>query len=67
MPGDRLTLAVQRQRPSVRLHQQLRNPVTYVGEHAPGVTTPAAETPRATLKDIVTAYVGLTKPRVIEL
>jgi protoheme IX farnesyltransferase len=41
--------------------------VTYVGEHAPGVTTPAAETPRATLKDVVTAYVGLTKPRVIEL
>jgi heme o synthase len=41
--------------------------VTYVGEHAPGVTTPAAQTPRATLKDIVTAYVGLTKPRVIEL
>lgn len=41
--------------------------MTYVGEHAPGVTTPAAATPRATLKDIVTAYVGLTKPRVIEL
>ena len=41
--------------------------MTYVGEHAPGVTTPAAETPRATLKDIVTAYVGLTKTRVIEL
>jgi protoheme IX farnesyltransferase len=41
--------------------------VTYVGEHAPGVTTPAAQTPRATLKDVVTAYVGLTKPRVIEL
>jgi protoheme IX farnesyltransferase len=41
--------------------------VTYVGEHAAGVTTPVAETPRATLKDVVTAYVGLTKPRVIEL
>lgn len=41
--------------------------MTYVGEHAPGVTIPAAATPRATLKDIVTAYVGLTKPRVIEL
>jgi protoheme IX farnesyltransferase len=41
--------------------------VTYVGEHAPGVTTPAAQAPRATLKDVVTAYVGLTKPRVIEL
>ncbi|WP_414689737.1 heme o synthase [Nocardioides sp.] len=41
--------------------------MTYVGEHAPGVTTPAAQTPRATLKDVVTAYVGLTKPRVIEL
>ncbi|HVX53219.1 MAG TPA: heme o synthase [Nocardioides sp.] len=31
------------------------------------MTTPAAQTPRATLKDVVTAYVGLTKPRVIEL
>lgn len=41
--------------------------MTYVGEHAPGVTTRAAQTPRATPKDVVTAYVGLTKPRVIEL
>jgi protoheme IX farnesyltransferase len=39
--------------------------VTYVGQHVPRVETP--ETARATVKDVVAAYVGLTKPRVIEL
>jgi protoheme IX farnesyltransferase len=42
--------------------------VTYVGESRPavahGVERPAA---RATWRDRITAYVGLTKPRVIEL
>ena len=41
--------------------------VTYVGESAPGVDTQEIDSPRATFKDVVTAYVGLTKPRVIEL
>ena len=39
--------------------------MTYVGQSASAVEqTPA---PRATVKDVVAAYVGLTKPRVIEL
>lgn len=40
--------------------------MTYVGERAPGITQ-ENDSPRATLKDVVAAYVGLTKPRVIEL
>jgi protoheme IX farnesyltransferase len=39
--------------------------VTYVGHQVPATT--AGERPRATVKDVVAAYVGLTKPRVIEL
>jgi protoheme IX farnesyltransferase len=43
--------------------------VTYVGQSAPARSEPDA--PRATgsshLRDVVAAYVGLTKPRVIEL
>jgi heme o synthase len=39
--------------------------VTYVGQSASAAQQPAAE--RATFKDVVAAYVGLTKPRVIEL
>jgi protoheme IX farnesyltransferase len=43
--------------------------VTYVGHRAAALSEP--ETPRATdrpgLRDVVAAYVGLTKPRVIEL
>jgi protoheme IX farnesyltransferase len=43
--------------------------VTYVGHRAPAVSSP--DHPRATglagFRDIVAAYVGLTKPRVIEL
>jgi len=39
--------------------------VTYVGHSASAAQQPAAE--RATLKDVLAAYVGLTKPRVIEL
>jgi len=39
--------------------------VTYVGQSAPAAQQRAAE--RATVKDVVAAYVGLTKPRVIEL
>ena len=43
--------------------------MTYVGQSVPrtahrGVVTPVE---RASLRDVVTAYVGLTKPRVIEL
>jgi protoheme IX farnesyltransferase len=43
--------------------------VTYVGQPASAVQQPedAAATAGATLKDVVVAYVGLTKPRVIEL
>jgi protoheme IX farnesyltransferase len=41
--------------------------VTYVGERARGLSTQETDSPRATLKDVVAAYVGLTKPRVIEL
>ena len=41
--------------------------MTYVGEQAPGLGTQENDSPRATLKDVVAAYVGLTKPRVIEL
>ena len=39
--------------------------MTYVGQSASAAGQSAAE--RATLKDVVAAYVGLTKPRVIEL
>jgi heme o synthase len=39
--------------------------VTYVGQSASAARQPAAE--RASVKDVVAAYVGLTKPRVIEL
>ena len=39
--------------------------MTYVGHSASAAQQPADE--RATLKDVVAAYVGLTKPRVIEL
>src|SRR6478735_7740230 len=39
--------------------------VTYVGQSTSAV--PQQETDRATVKDVVAAYVGLTKPRVIEL
>ena len=39
--------------------------MTYVGQSASAARDSAAE--RATFKDIVAAYVGLTKPRVIEL
>lgn len=41
--------------------------MTYVGERTPGLSTQEIESRRATLKDVVAAYVGLTKPRVIEL
>ena len=41
--------------------------MTYVGESAPGVDIQEADSSRATFKDVVAAYVGLTKPRVIEL
>jgi len=39
--------------------------VTYVGQSASAVTQAAPG--RATVRDVVAAYVGLTKPRVIEL
>ncbi|MCY7397009.1 MAG: heme o synthase [Nocardioides sp.] len=39
--------------------------MTYVGQSASGVQHP--DVSPATLKDVVLAYVGLTKPRVIEL
>ena len=39
--------------------------MTYVDESVPRVQR--QETTRATVKDVVAAYVGLTKPRVIEL
>ena len=39
--------------------------MTYVGQSTSAV--PQQETDRATVKDVVAAYVGLTKPRVIEL
>ena len=39
--------------------------MTYVGQSTSAV--PQQETGRATAKDVVAAYVGLTKPRVIEL
>ena len=43
--------------------------MTYVGQSAPAVAQPGptAGPARATVKDVVAAYVGLTKPRVIEL
>ncbi len=40
--------------------------MTYVGESRPAVQTPDSG-PSASLKDVLAAYVGLTKPRVIEL
>jgi len=46
-----------------------RKHVTYVGQSVPGLVHPRdgrGEAP-ATWRDVVTAYVGLTKPRVIEL
>ncbi len=39
--------------------------MTYVGQSASAVSQ--ADEPPATLKDVLAAYVGLTKPRVIEL
>jgi heme o synthase len=39
--------------------------VTYVGQSASAAQQPTAD--RATAKDVIAAYVGLTKPRVIEL
>ncbi|GAB6985537.1 heme o synthase [Nocardioides pyridinolyticus] len=39
--------------------------MTYVGQPASAARQPVAE--RATARDVVAAYVGLTKPRVIEL
>src|SRR4051794_28053801 len=46
-------------------HSRPRTPVTYVGQSSPAASQSPAE--RATLKDVIAAYVGLTKPRVIEL
>ena len=40
--------------------------MTYVGHSASAISQPPQPTP-ATFKDVVAAYVGLTKPRVIEL
>lgn len=47
-------------------------PVTAVDEHGPDMPVPVADSTtesahRTTLRDIVTAYVALTKPRIIEL
>jgi heme o synthase len=42
-----------------------RNPVTHVRQSASALST--AQTPPVTFRDVVAAYVGLTKPRVIEL
>ncbi len=39
--------------------------MTYVGQSASAAQQPTAD--RATVKDVIGAYVGLTKPRVIEL
>ena len=39
--------------------------MTYVGQSSPAA--PAQETAPATARDVIAAYVGLTKPRVIEL
>lgn len=44
--------------------------MTYVGQSAPGLAQPGngvSEAGPATWRDVVAAYVGLTKPRVIEL
>ena len=41
--------------------------MTYVGESRPAVQQPDPEPGPVGLKDVVAAYVGLTKPRVIEL
>jgi heme o synthase len=40
--------------------------VTYVGQSAP-ILGPREVTDRVTLRDVLAAYIGLTKPRVIEL
>jgi protoheme IX farnesyltransferase len=40
--------------------------VTYVGQSAP-ILGPLEVTDRVTMRDVLAAYVGLTKPRVIEL
>ena len=51
------------------LKQQLFDPedsVTYVGQSARAVPRPDLVRP-SRVKDVVAAYVGLTKPRVIEL
>ena len=55
--GDRLRAASDAPHP--------RFPVTHVGQSASAVEQP--EPTRATFGDVVAAYVGLTKPRVIEL
>ncbi|WP_134766135.1 heme o synthase [Nocardioides sp. 1609] len=41
--------------------------MTYVGESRPALRQPEPERGEASFKDVVAAYVGLTKPRVIEL
>jgi protoheme IX farnesyltransferase len=41
--------------------------VTSVGQQASALSQPEPEPARATVRDVVAAYVGLTKPRVIEL
>lgn len=44
--------------------------MTYVGQSVPGLVHPEharSQADRATWRDVVAAYVGLTKPRVIEL
>src|SRR4051812_46028150 len=53
------------QAPSRCPHSRSRIPVTYVDQSASAAQQPEAE--RASVKDVVAAYVGLTKPRVIEL
>jgi heme o synthase len=42
-------------------------PVTYVGQTARAGAAVGFDVPRATWRDVVAAYIGLTKPRVIEL
>ena len=43
--------------------------MTYVGHRAPAVVRPdvPGATGRSAARDVIAAYVGLTKPRVIEL
>ena len=41
--------------------------MTYVGQSVPGRVDPTEASGPATWRDVVAAYVGLTKPRVIEL